>query len=418
MKKLLSFLAMSAIVLGMAFTFNACGGNDANNPEEPNNPEKTVFDNDYFHVEVSVKEMKAGIKPIIHIKIAPKSTVYKYIMDVSSKFYADNAWGSAWAYLAMGDPDAIYTKSHYNTGTPIEYDDSDRQYDTEYVVILFALDDKNKPIEETWTKAPFKTPVEPKALSGKFTVDANGKQVYFSKANLQATTTDLGVNWTWGFVKNQWNYFSGYQGGVNTCINGNGTVSYDGSVDLFGWSTPATYYGINNSTTLSDHSGKFEEWGATICKGWYTLSMDEWVYLFYGRTDAAHLFGMGTVNGESGVILLPDNWAGDKFTDTDSGLADQGDHYYNENGTNYSFHTFTDKQWSDMAANGAVFLPAAGYRAGTIINNPGLSGEYWSSTPGAEGYAYSVSFDPEFLAPKTHGGRYYGCSVRLVKEVK
>ena len=33
MRKLFYFLAMSAIVLGMAFTFNACGGNDANNPE-------------------------------------------------------------------------------------------------------------------------------------------------------------------------------------------------------------------------------------------------------------------------------------------------------------------------------------------------------------------------------------------------
>ena len=47
MKKILSFFAMSAIVLGMAFTFNACGGNDANNPEPPENPE---VNNEYFNV--------------------------------------------------------------------------------------------------------------------------------------------------------------------------------------------------------------------------------------------------------------------------------------------------------------------------------------------------------------------------------
>ena len=44
------------------------------------------------------------------------------------------------------------------------------------------------------------------ALSGKFTINENGDQVVFSRGNLQATTNDLGANWTWGFAENQWDY--------------------------------------------------------------------------------------------------------------------------------------------------------------------------------------------------------------------
>ena len=153
------------------------------------------------------------------------------------------------------------------------------------------------------------------ALNGKFSVSAD-KQVVFSKGNLQATTADLGANWAWGFAEHQYDVIGAAT--ANNTISGDKTVSSNGTIDLFGWSTATTYYGINNSTTSSDYSGDFVDWGATIGEGWYTLSKDEWVYLFLGRTDAAHLFGMGSVNGVNGTILLPDNWEGDKFTDTDS----------------------------------------------------------------------------------------------------
>ena len=39
-----------------------------------------------------------------------------------------------------------------------------------------------------------------------FTINENGDQVVFSRGNLQATTNDLGANWTWGFAENQWDY--------------------------------------------------------------------------------------------------------------------------------------------------------------------------------------------------------------------
>ena len=88
-------------------------------------------------------------------------------------------------------------------------------------------------------------------INGKFTINASGNQVYFSQGNLQATTTDLGVNWTWAFATNQWDYI-GYAT-ANNSINGDGTVSTNGTVDLFGWVgassiwTGAAQYGISNS---------------------------------------------------------------------------------------------------------------------------------------------------------------------------
>ena len=253
------------------------------------------------------------------------------------------------------------------------------------------------------------------ALSGKFTININGDQVVFSKGNLQATTTDFGTNWTWIFAEHQWSFVG--DAAANTSISENGTVSVNDTVDLFGWSTAITYYGINKSKTNNDYFGDFVEWGNNISEDWYTLNKEEWAYLFFGRTDAAHLFGMGSVNGVNGAILLPDNWAGAKFTDTDNGLTDKGASFYNNNGTNYSFHTFTAEQWSAMQANGAVFLPATGYRGGTDLYNV-EGGYYWSSSPDDvyhAQYAYYVYFNPYLLNPQTSDLRSNGHSVRLVK---
>ena len=253
------------------------------------------------------------------------------------------------------------------------------------------------------------------ALSGEFSVSATRK-VYFSHGNLQASTTDFGEHWTWGFATNQWDYIGNAT--ANTSINGNGTVSSNGTVDLYGWSTTATFYGINNSTITNTYSGNFKDWGETIGDGWRTLSKDEWVYLFYGRADAKKLFGMGTVNGIKGAIILPDNWAGEKFKDTENGLADQGTFFYNSANTNFSFHTYTIEQWAVMESAGAVFLPVPGRRYGAGVGFVGDHANYWSSTVYNTQLAYNLSFTREKLSPEDASNRYYGRSVRLVREVQ
>ena len=163
-------------------------------------------------------------------------------------------------------------------------------------------------------------------LSGKFTINANGGQVSFSKGNLQATTRDNGAHWSWDFATNQWDCIG--NAAANNAINGNGTVSTNGTVDLFGWVgassgfTGGAQYGISNSTTVSDYGTSASEslksdWGNTIGTGWRTLTISEWNYLFAIRASGSNVNGtsnarytMATINtdgaGVNGVILFPD----------------------------------------------------------------------------------------------------------------
>ena len=242
--------------------------------------------------------------------------------------------------------------------------------------------------------------VAPPLLSGEFSVSASEK-VHFSQGNLQYQASTQ----TWRFAESQYDII----GSNNTNIS----ASYSGWIDLFGWGTG------NNPTNTSMSSSSystFTNWGVNEISNsnqWRTLTMDEWVYLFYGRPDAAHLFGMGSVNGINGTILLPDDWAGEKFTDTDSGLANQGNYYYNSN-NNYSFHTYTAEQWKTMEEAGAIFLPAAGRRFVTNMYYVGSDGYYWSASPYNED-AYIVQFNSHYLRPQDKNSRIDGLSVRLVR---
>ena len=266
------------------------------------------------------------------------------------------------------------------------------------------------------------TPSGDGALSGEFSVSATNK-VHFSQGNLQATYN--GSSWTWVFAANQYDYIG--SAAANNAINGNGTVSSNGTVDLFGWSTAATYFGIHNSTDNSTYSGDFVDWGTNaITNGgnaanlWRTLTKDEWVYLFYTRTNAATLFGLGSVNGVNGTILLPDNWelpAGASFiASTTQGLVWTDDsYYYDENNGHFTDNTYTKEQWSVMESAGAVFLPAAGNRYGSDVYNVGSGGGYWAATPYDTDFAYFLFFYSYYLNPQNYNGRSSGFSVRLVR---
>ena len=256
------------------------------------------------------------------------------------------------------------------------------------------------------------------ALSGKFTINADGDQIVFSQGNLQATTTDLGANWTWSFATNQWDYIGNVA--ANNAVTDNGTVSSNGTVDVFGWSTAATYYGINNSTDYNDYSGDFVEWGNNpITNGgnkanmWHTLQKDEWVYLFQSRIDASNKFGAAKVNGKTGVVLLPDDWtlpSGCGFT---AGMTSASS--WDDWSLVASTNIYDGDAWSAMEKAGAVFLPAAGDRDGTGVYLVGLSGGYWSAAPGGTLYACYLNFDSNYLNPQSGSSRYYGRSVRLVQ---
>ena len=258
-------------------------------------------------------------------------------------------------------------------------------------------------------------PPTPGMLSGEFSV-SDTKKVHFSKGNLQATYD--GSSWTWSFAAHQWDYIG--NAAANTAITGNKTVSSNGTVDLFGWSTASTYYGIHNSTNYSDYSGDFVEWGNNpISNGgntanmWHTLKAEEWYYLVNTRTDASNKFGAAKVNGKTGVVLLPDNWtlpSGCGFT---PGMTSASSWY--DWSLVASTNIYDGDAWTAMEKAGAVFLPAAGYRYGTDVGNVGSRGNYWSATPSGTNYAYYLDFNSSYLNPQNSSTRGNGRSVRLVR---
>ena len=279
-------------------------------------------------------------------------------------------------------------------------------------------------------------PIPAGAIRGKFTINAGGEQVYFSQGNLQATTTDNGANWSWGFATNQWDLIGNEA--ANNAISGNGTVSENGTVDLFGWSTDATTYGINNSTNGSDYSGEFVDWGTlaitnggnTENSGWRTLSKDEWNYLFFTRESGSKVNGISPspddaryahaiintaddgTGGVKGMILFPD---GVTIHRNDVKSLGNINAY-----SNWNYATkCTTSQWNALAAKGFVFLPTGGVRNGTTVSRPYENGYYWSSytssstSPSAH-YTRVVSA----VEPTTdYDSRYCGFAVRLVKNV-
>jgi len=61
-----------------------------------------------------------------------------------------------------------------------------------------------------------------------------------------------------------------------------------------------------------------------------------------------------------------------------------------------------------------VFLPAAGNRNGTSVNNVGSNGNYWSASYNNSNNAYNVNFNDGNLNTDNWNNRYNGQSVRLV----
>ena len=258
------------------------------------------------------------------------------------------------------------------------------------------------------------------ALPGKFSVSAS-QVVYFSRGNLQASTTDLGANWTWAFAKKQYNCVAA--NASNTAISGDGTVSTNGTVDLFGWSTAATQYGIHVKPFNSTYSGDFVDWGsnpdliAALGTGWRTLTSDEWTYLLdtrtttsgvrYAKAEITDKIYPGTTTTIKGLIILPDDWSTDYHALASTNTADAA----------FTSNQITSTVWkNELEAHGAVFMPAAGYRMATSVYSYGDRGYYWSATPNGAENAYELIFVGDNVYLADNGRRFDGHSVRLVTE--
>ena len=234
-------------------------------------------------------------------------------------------------------------------------------------------------------------------LSGEFSVSST-KKVKFSKGNLRYASSK------WSFFDNQYDYYSSYSADA---------------WDHFGWSTSATTYGMNTSTDNSDYSGDFVDWGSNsdlqtaLGTGWFTLTSDEWTYLFntrsastVGNTENGR-YAKAKVNNVNGVILFPDT-----YTHPDGVTVPTN---VNTATASLASNTYTVADWTKMESAGCVFLPAASSRNGS---ESGLgSGYYWSATPYDAVKAYNMFCGPDYLTPAFKNSRFLGFSVRLVKEV-
>ncbi len=253
------------------------------------------------------------------------------------------------------------------------------------------------------------------AISGKFTINASGDQVYFSQGNLQYQASTS----TWQFAEYQYDRIGNANLGISE--------TYDGWIDLFGWgtsgydNTPNDAYAVNYqpwSVDYDDVNADFNangygpstnmpdpnlvgtsasyDWGVynAISNGgnqnglWRTLTNDEWSYLI-----ANHTKGKSTVNGISGWVLRPYGVITDVAT------------------------SYTAEDWVAEEAAGSVFLPTTGFRGYNAsvdnleVNNQGF---YWSSTHYDSYQSYNLQFWGNDIDMQSGGDRCYGFAVRLV----
>lgn len=243
------------------------------------------------------------------------------------------------------------------------------------------------------------------------------RQVVFSPGNLQyCPKKDI-----WRFAEHQYDYI----GEENIYIS----QDYEGWIDLFGWGT-----GDNPTLHTIDTQdyATFTDWGINSIGNnpqntWRTLTSDEWDYLINKRPNACAYYTVAQVNGTNGLILLPDNWTVPKDIVIASGMNTYvpGENY---NLNDYAaYQTFTAAEWKKLEKNGAVFLPASGWRwqdgvygTETKVSQLQEFGQYWSSTPATAYYelgkAYHLAFGSGYLYIDI-SFMFEGYNVRLVKDL-
>jgi len=250
-------------------------------------------------------------------------------------------------------------------------------------------------------------------VNGRFSVSSTQK-VKFAHGNLRYRASDN----TWGFSLNQYDYLG--TSGNNVTLSTSSTQW----LDLFGYGTSgyAGYTPCNSSKNYTDYPHEMNinnthyDWGVhnamynggNLANMWRTLTKSEWDYLLSssGRANATSKRSLAKVNNVSGLVILPDEFTWPiAFS-------------WSPTTSSYTTNTFTLQQWAKMEENGAVFLPACGYRDGTDILDTS-SGCYWSSSYKDNDDSYYVIFNTSDGVNATKDRFVYrALSVRLVMNVQ
>ena len=144
---------------------------------------------------------------------------------------------------------------------------------------------------------------------------------------------------------------------------------------------------------------------------WRTLTSSEWDYLLNDRSATKRFAKVAlSVNGTTvnGLVLFPDDYNvadGLRFNQPNLGYEGQD-----------RSNMLSLSQWRQMEAEGAVFLPAAGYREGTSPTEVGGTGYYWSSSR-VVGSARALRFANGNMVFDSSPAVYYGNAVRLCCDI-
>lgn len=213
-------------------------------------------------------------------------------------------------------------------------------------------------------------------------------------------------------------------------------------IDLFAWQGASLTESnkahglVNEKTTSKAYHGDVEGeslydgcWnGLTITNGgaytWRPMTNTEWSYLLTDTGRGAKIgeseksrFARATVAGENGLLIFPDSdsdiWNTSTMGTVPTGINSTGEQPW---GTT---NNYTASNFVAMYGAGIVFLPAAGYWDGWDVSALGSNGRYWSSTASNDTYAYHLYFNHGGVDPSDgiYRARYYGMSVRLVREL-
>ena len=275
----------------------------------------------------------------------------------------------------------------------------------------------------------------PGIKGGKISVSST-KQVYFSQGNLQATTTDGWSTWAWSFMDHQYDiaetesapsfYCSdNYADKTAVSLFGWGTsgIAYTGHASAYEpWRTSNTNNGDYNpynstSTNLYDGEGANKgkaDWGYNaITNGgnqtgmWRTLTLDEWDYLLNTRYTLTGIrYAKANINSVFGLMLLPDDW--NNIAVVNNANTPMG---------SYMDNAISDADWlENYEARGAVFLPTAGHRVGTEVDNYHRDGFYWTSPTNNNSSSFLLFGYNDCRCILNANARHCGYSVRLVSD--
>lgn len=259
------------------------------------------------------------------------------------------------------------------------------------------------------------------ALPGIFTVNDAGKKVRFSKGNLQVYVYDDATQALWKFADHQYDVV-----GID---DGNDIVEYhNGYVDLFGWSTAISNYGIRRSENVSDYSGDLVDWGRNMYASgnWSTLTSDEFQYILNGRRDdllgftsvcSNASFTRFSVEGTKGLLLFPDHFEWPTMGGSPSEIC-LDSRYVNCLGPGDFDSSCSKSEFVRLELAGCVFLPCAGRRKGTEYESQEEgNGMYWTSKSVGAETGCDLSITGTAISINQNRDRFYGESVRLVTEV-